>query len=49
VDETAILAVVDRFMHAVSSSDAAAIAKLCLENSSNIIERPAEGALRAVS
>jgi hypothetical protein len=42
-DETAILAVVDRFMDAVSASDFAAIAKLRLEPSYNIVEGPGAG------
>lgn len=42
-DETAILAVVDRFMHAVSNNDIASLAKLRLEGSFNLVERPAEG------
>jgi hypothetical protein len=42
-DQTAILAVVDRFMDAVSASDFAAIARLRLEKSYNIVEGPGEG------
>jgi ketosteroid isomerase-like protein len=42
-DETAILSVVDRFMQAVSASDFAAIAKLRLDGSINIVEGPGEG------
>ena len=42
-DEAEVLAVVDRFMHAMSASDFAAIAKLRVEGSINIVEGPGEG------
>ena len=41
-DRTAVLAVVDEFMRAVSSNDAAALARLRLPDTINIVERPAK-------
>jgi len=41
-EEAAVLAVVDRFMHAVSTNDVALLAKLRLEGGFNIVERPGE-------
>ena len=40
-EEAAILAVVDRFMHAVSTNDWALLAELRLEGGFNAVERPA--------
>jgi hypothetical protein len=40
-EEAAILAVVDRFMHAVSTKDSALLTELRLEGGVNIVERPA--------
>jgi hypothetical protein len=40
-DEAAILAVVDRFMHAVAEQDPSAMAALRLEGGFNVVERPA--------
>jgi len=42
-EEAAILEVVDRFMHAVSSTDPADMAAIRLEGGFNIVDRPAEG------
>jgi hypothetical protein len=39
-EQAAILAVVDRFMHAVSANDAAAMSALRLEGGFTIVERP---------
>ena len=39
-DEAAILAVVDRFMHAVTNGDSSAMASLRLEGTTTTIERP---------
>ena len=39
-DETAILAVVDRFMHAISANDTALLSELRLEGGFTIVERP---------
>ncbi len=41
-DRTAVLAVVDEFMIAVSTNDAAALARLRLPDTINIVERPAK-------
>jgi len=41
-EEAAILAVVDRFMDAVSTNDAALMAEIRLEGGFNVVERPAE-------
>ena len=41
-DETAILTVVDRFMHAISANDAALLSELRLEGGFTIVERPSE-------
>ena len=41
-EETAILTVVDRFMHAISSNDAALLSELRLEGGFTIVERPGE-------
>jgi hypothetical protein len=48
-DEAAILAVVDRFMHAVSSSDPAQLAELRLEGGFNVVERPGESGATLVT
>ncbi len=40
-EEAAILAVVDRFMHAVSTKDSALMTELRLEGGFNVVERPA--------
>jgi hypothetical protein len=40
-DEAAVLAVVDRFMEAVSTKDVALLASLRLDGSTNIVEQPA--------
>ena len=40
-EEAAILAVVDRFMHAVSTKDSALLTDLRLEGGFNVVERPA--------
>ena len=42
-DEAAILAVVDRFMVAVSTNDTTALSALRVEGSFNTVERPADG------
>src|ERR1700752_5177334 len=42
-DEAAILAVVDRFMVAVSTNDATALSALRVEGGFNTVERPADG------
>ena len=39
-DETAILTVVDRFMHAISANDAALLSEIRLEGGFTIVERP---------
>lgn len=39
-DEAAILGVIDQFMHAVTSGDAAAMARIRLEGTTTTIERP---------
>ena len=41
-DETAILTVVDRFMHAISANDAALLSEIRLEGGFTIVERPNE-------
>ena len=43
VDDAAVLAVVDRFMEAVSAKDMALIASLRLDGGTNIVEQPAAG------
>jgi hypothetical protein len=40
-DQEAILTVVDSFMHAISTNDAALMARLRLEGGASIVERPA--------
>jgi len=42
-EQEAILAVVDRFMHAVTTNDAALFADVRMAETMNIVERPAEG------
>lgn len=42
-ESEAVLAVVDAFMHAISTNDFAAMAKLRVEGGSIVVERPAQG------
>jgi uncharacterized protein (TIGR02246 family) len=42
-EQGAILAIVDRFMHAVSTSDSAAFTEILLPEATSVVERPADG------